>query len=230
MRSAHMVIGAVALFLILICVGPSESLSSSTLDRPCATGDRTFLGTDWFGGMLDMGASETDSLPFRLVPNPDFVYLRTAGYIAPIALAQPYRAQNDALTRSLGYQVREWPSVPLSGQIVSDYPGTLEVYQTHLAFRTAAAAHDFLAGAIDPAPATPFHSEVLASVGDGAFEFVDPGTPHAGTEAEVGVQARLNNTVLQIDLRGGAEVTGDYGGQVAKAAGALLKEVCAGPG
>jgi hypothetical protein len=228
MRRVHMVIGGVALLLILVCVGPSETLTSSTLGRPCATGGSAFLGTDWFGGMLDMGASETDSLPFHIVPNPDFVYLRTAEYIASVALQQPYRAENDAYVRGLGYQVGEWPLVPLSGQVVSDYPGALEVYQTHLAFRTAAAAHDFLAGVIDPAPGTPVESEALASVGDEAYEFVVSGNPQAGTEADVGVQARINDTVVQIDLRGGTNVTGDYGSEVANAAGVLLKAVCRG--
>jgi hypothetical protein len=70
------------------------------------------------------------------------------GFVASDIMYGKYRAEDNALARSLGYQIGKWPLLPVVGQVVSALPhGLLEAYEEAFQFRTAAAAAAWLADA-----------------------------------------------------------------------------------
>jgi hypothetical protein len=188
----------------------------------------SFLSPGWFGEMADMGGSDMQSLPFTLADQgSSFRYGRTTGYIAEIALRSPYRGEADAIASSLGYQIGQWPLVPLQGDVVKDNRGTLEVYQTHLAFGSREGASAFVAGLRDSDESLAvIPPEMLSILGEGALEFIDPGDPASGLETDIGVDFQLGETVAQLTLRGGADVNSMSALQAAVAADAQLKKQC----
>jgi len=78
-------------------------------------------------------------LPFTTT----FNVARLEGFVNDLALRGRYRAENDAQARALHYTVGHLPLLPLTGAIVRDHVGALEVYQTNWAFtsRDGAAAY-----------------------------------------------------------------------------------------
>lgn len=204
--------------------------TSSDSGPVCATSAGSFLNTAWFGSMVEMGASEEDNLPFSVAADPatsQFRYGRTSGYIAAIALDSPYRAEEDAQARALGYQIGQWPIVPLSSSVVMEYSGTLEAYQTHLSFQSPGGAHEFLSGLVDSNDqATRVPDSELPRLGDEIVGYLSPGDEQAGVESEIGLDIRFNHTVVQVDLRGGSQMTLEYAMQVANAAAGQLAATC----
>lgn len=129
---------------------------------------------------------------------------------------------------ALGYALGPWPLVPLTGQVVREYPGVLEIYQTHLSFKATAAASLFLSavaasnGGVSGSP----DDRVDLAVGDESVTFVSAGAPDAGAEREIGTNVRLDQTILQIDLRGGSDLSVDLARRAAAAAVSLLQKTC----
>src|SRR5215469_8586697 len=69
------------------------------------------------------------------------------GFVSDHLMYGTYRAQDNALARSLGYQTGKYPLVPYTGTAVSALPHqVLEAYETVLQFRSAKAAAAFLSG------------------------------------------------------------------------------------
>jgi hypothetical protein len=67
-----------------------------------------------------------------------------SGLVSNVIMYGKYRAQDDALARSLGYRVGKFPLVPYIGTAVSALPHkAFEVYETALQFRSAKAAAAF---------------------------------------------------------------------------------------
>jgi hypothetical protein len=87
--------------------------------------------------------------PFTgMAPGPvyvvDFVRGYMHGFLIDAALTGRYRAENDARTRAGNGTVQQWPIVPLSGSIVHEIPGPLEVYEWLWDFGVPSAAQAWL--------------------------------------------------------------------------------------
>ena len=145
---------------------------------------------------------------FELVPTPldkNFVIGHLQGLLNSVALRAPYKEQEDAYARSLGYKVGKLPYVPLQGQVVSDNHGLLELYQTHLVFDSPTFASQVVqrvrvsnSSTVVPVPDS-FGLNGLDAV---AFESTQSSSA-AVQESIVGVDFADGNDVVQLNFRGG---------------------------
>jgi hypothetical protein len=117
-----------------------------------------------------------------------------------------YRAENNALARSLGYQTGKWPLLPVVGQVISALPhGLFEAYEEAYQFRTTAAAAAWLASARwEPVPpknmAVSLPTNFIARAGVAGK---DDGTHEHG----IGISGQIGATVLVVSFHGGRELS-----------------------
>jgi hypothetical protein len=220
-----------ALFGLVVVVGLAVQtrLAAPASDAAvlCLVSDSAFVSAGELGDLVDMGdAGVFHVLPFGLghAYNPagrSFVAGRSKGFISSLALSGAYRQEADAAARALGYTPGVWPLVPLTGSIVSDNPGVLEVYQTNLAFGDSGGADAFVTATVasasnphrvteDGVPA-PTYAVSPIDLGDRGTAMVEPPSPADGQhEFSVGVNVRWRVFVVQVTVRGGAMTgTGD---------------------
>lgn len=137
----------VAVGLSLLAVSLTRpSISSSSLQ--CAAANVSFVPSTAYGDFVTFTNQKMNTSPFHAAASgpqqQDFVAGRLVGSLSSIALRDPYRAEEDAMSSSLHYTIGPFPRVPLSGPVVQDTPGVLEAYETHLAFSNASAASTVL--------------------------------------------------------------------------------------
>jgi hypothetical protein len=111
---------------------------------------------------------------------------------------------------ALGYASDGPPIVPLTGQIVADAPGLLEVYQTHLEFTNSSAAVALIADAagvsIGGGSTTHLSPPKIVGATD-SYEFLSTlGSMNAATEHEVSVGFLFRRSVVELVFRGGRDV------------------------
>ena len=186
----------------------------------CATGGLNWSVADSVA-FTNMGSSTLQALPFGGMAgsNPwaqHFVLGETVGYINRKALNAPYRSELDQAARISGYQVGEWPLVPLAGQIVVDTPGMLEVYLTVFVFDSADTASSYIRAAsleggmpynvtVDGVPVAAQYRDV-SELGDEAIAIDGPAAANPQVEHEGAVDVRIGRTVLLVTIRGGSSV------------------------
>lgn len=200
--------------------------SSRTLPPTCATANSSYLPDSSFGTFVlyvhvHSSHPPTGRLPGTVGPlwTQGFVENRLIGYMNVRALRHPFIGQERAKARSLRYPTNtKWPLTPLSGKVVIQTPGLLEVYQTHTLFRSQRTALslinsirataggvgvDHVNGSIDKLGVLPHIPGVTSS-----YEFFGSfGTPSPGTEHVVGVGLLMNSVVAQYSFQGGRNVT-----------------------
>lgn len=131
---------------------------------------------------------------------------KLTGFIADIAVTGPDRSAEDAFARSLGYAVGRWPLVPLQGLVVRNNPGLLEAYETLLAFKSKAAAEDWIRSRRQSAVIDP-RAQMLAlpqEVGDGVAYRTTLGTNDGSHEHLISYTRRFGARVLTLAFQGGA--------------------------
>lgn len=170
-----------------------------------------------------VGAWRTDLIPmFRVgnaqLPGSDGIaghppWVRTQyvcgqfdGFVARDIMYGKYRAEDNALARSLGYQIGKLPLLPVIGQVVSALPhGLFEAYEEAYQFRTPAGASTWLADARwEPVP--PKNMTVSLPAGFIARAGVsgkDDGTHEHG----IGISGQIGATVLVVSFHGGRELS-----------------------
>lgn len=159
--------GITALLLALHHTAPNQS---AHIAQSATCTDRTLLITaaeeKGFSRFVDGPLSV---YPYKGLPAAAPTYARDyegghfMGYLNNRALSPPFRAEEDAFARSLGYSVGKWPLVPLSGPIVSSTPGLLEVYQWVYFFKAPADSAAWITDTVTTLKATP---SVAAIVGE----------------------------------------------------------------
>ena len=139
-------------FLTYALVSVSKHATQSLAG--CATSNSAFLSQEELSGfvvIVDESVHSGTTLSSSASSAPNSSSGRLVGHLNSKSLGQPYRAQEDALAHSLNYTVGKFPFVPLSGQIVTDTPGLLEVYESHFVYGDEAVAlatlQDFRASA-----------------------------------------------------------------------------------
>lgn len=182
--------------------------------------------------MADMGMSDMAALAFGFGRDPalaaEYRFGRSVGYLANVALQPKYMAEATARERALGYTPGRWPLLPLDGTVVTDNPGILEAFQTHLSFRDTEGARRIMAAieASGSGVAGVNWQPLALALGDESYDYEILGDPQAGHEREIGLNVRLGSTVLQLDLRGGTGLTPDDAARLGRTALSVLAASC----
>jgi len=196
-------VGGLAIgFGALLLIGGSSSEKSAAPAPACATQDAVFLPPDSYGNFIQ--AVDSPITPFGQgndpSENPNTPTVRGKGYFNEIALEPRYKEENDAQARSLSYEVGNRPFLPLSGSIVKDYDGVLEVYQINFSFPSVDGAVQRMANArVQNADAL----VETALVGDETYAWEsEPANPEQ--EKTVAMGARSGNALVSFRFQGGA--------------------------
>lgn len=152
---------------------------------------------------------------------------RVIGLLANEALTGPDRAQEDAYARSLGYTPGAVPLVPLSGAIVHDFPGALEIYESIYAYQTEAEAKA-LAELIDQSIQIGGSRTTIDGVPAGDAFFLPaptsgPNPPYENTYQIVEVVA---SSVVRVSIQGGDALQASDAARVAEDAISQLNRAC----
>jgi hypothetical protein len=129
-----------------------------------------------------------------------------SGFISDAIMYGRYRAQDNALARSLGYRVGKFPLVPYVGTAVSALPHqVLEVYETALQFRSAKAAAAFLGGG-QPGPA-PRADLTGLSLPENFLAHASMAGPNDGRhEHRIAITGRSGVFVITLGVAGGKDL------------------------
>ena len=210
--------------------------TSQKVSSICATDDRSFITTADLRGFTQSvdqrylhppGFWRNPSIPFVRT----FAQARLKGYISNLALTGPFRSEEDAYAKSLGYKVGNLPLVPLHGAIVARTSGVLEVYQTNWEFTSVDGARSWFDNLRNPPQETgqPQRQVLPFAGGDGAYVFVSSMGPDDGrNERLVGVDVLEGPTVIEMNVQGGATMPAQDGLDLGKKAFARLTSVCSG--
>jgi hypothetical protein len=129
-----------------------------------------------------------------------------SGFIADDIMYGKYRAQDNALARSLGYRVGKFPLVPYIGTAVTALPRkAFETYEVVLQFRSAKAAADWLnSGQQSPAP----HGRLTAASLPHTFtaEAGMAGPNDGRHEHRIAVTGRVGAVVIALSIAGGQDL------------------------
>jgi hypothetical protein len=126
-----------------------------------------------------------------------------AGFVSDHIMYGTYRAQDNALARSLGYQVGKYPLVPYVGTAVSALPHqVLEAYETILQFRSAKAAAAYLGGA-QPSPRLAGSSLPPGFTAQASVVGPDDGRH----ERRISITGHLGAYAITLDIAGGKDLS-----------------------
>lgn len=189
------------------------------------------IGTDF----VTMGDSVQSSPPIGFERNPiaaGFVGGRVKGFLATVALADQYRAEETARERALNYPTGKWPLLPLEGSVVADNSGPLEVYQANWVFRSPADAGIFLSDAVASIGHAPSPTAVkLSAIHLGRIDDVSGWlVPSRSIKSErnLSLDIRISQVVMQLTVRGGHELSPAYGVGLARVAVNHFWNACVG--
>ena len=129
------------------------------------------------------------------------------GFVANDIMYGKYRAQDDALARSLGYQIGRLPLLPYVGTAVSAVPHKVfEAYEVVVQFRSARAAAIWLSGARGR-PAAP-GGLTGVSLPDGFLARAGVAGPDDGKhEHQIGITGRIGTAVVAVSINGGRDLS-----------------------
>lgn len=155
----------------------------------------------------------------------DFAGGRLLGLLSNFAISGPDRALEDQYERSLGYSPGPIPLVPLSGRVVRDGEGSLEVYESVYVYRTLAGANawrEWLTGGVTAVDAP---GMVSGTMYYRAPQSSGPNPPYEGDFEAV---ALFGTTIVRIDSEGGARMTTSDAVMVVDKGIERLRATCAG--
>jgi hypothetical protein len=197
---------AIAASLLLASSGTLFSGSTASRAPGCAIRDSAFLPPTAYGDFIKF-IDESGQLGGSRFEAGFSGETRTQGFFTAVALEPRYRAENEAIARSWGYEpLADRPRLPLSGSIVLENPGLLEASQTISSFATAEEAADWmiLKRGAPQELITPPEIELIQ-----ADDVVVRTNKPAGPEYQkwFGVNMRVRNLVVALIFSGGAGVT-----------------------
>ena len=152
-------------------------------------------------------------LPGRSAPLFQTTFLggRKVAALAKVTMTQPYYSEERQHAEELGYRMGRWPLTPLSGAVVAETPGPLEIYQVHYVFSASSGASSLIRslwlsnGALGPDGSDVRPVAITGSTG--AYEFsgwLVPGSVTA--EHVVGAGFSFGNSLVQVLIAGGSQV------------------------
>ncbi len=152
---------------------------------------------------------------------------RLVGYLANVAITGPDRSTEDAQARQMGYTPGSIPLVPLSGPIVRDSPGVLEVYEILSVYQNATEANRW-AQALDQS--IEFGGSVVPLTGvprgDGFFLPAPSSGRFPPYESEYQLVDVLHSSVLHIGVQGGSALHTSDISRIASTAMHELGKMC----
>ena len=158
----------------------------------------------------------------------DFEGGRLVGFLADVAIDGPDRPLEDAYDRSLGYTPGLYPLVPLSGAIVHDAPGVLEIYEFVATYRSPQGASEFTDWLRQGRLGAGGYQVQLRGLKQGAayFQPAQGSGPHPPYEEEYQVVQELGTTVIRLDVEGGDKVNPSDAVRLANEASSRLRGAC----
>jgi len=203
----------------------------------CAISNRAFLArrdlgafTKWHDLVTSSPPWAAFSLPQRRGAPPeiaDFVVGRDRQFVSDVALRGRYRKAEDQLSRSLRYPVRKWPLMPLTGLIVRERRGVLQLSETIFAFRSTRGAQAVMVP--DQSENVPRRWRGRLRV-DGASQVTAGEARWDGNGSHMrgaGVKLRRRTYVLDVSVWGGSRVRLGDAMAVARKAFPRLLSSCA---
>jgi hypothetical protein len=130
---------------------------------------------------------------------------RYYGFIARIALKGRFRAENNADARAVGYPIKKWPYVPLTGAIITALPhGVFEIYEGAYRFTSPSAAAAYV-----KVVRGDFASHIAVAALPAGFAAATQvlGTDRRISERQIAVIGRLGNLAVTVWLQGGEKLT-----------------------
>lgn len=190
--------------------------ADATPSRPrvasCRMRRPDFLSPSDLSGFTQFVVFPDEALPVHSEPRHplpferDYVCGSFYGFITDIALSGSYRRENNAHARQLGYPIKKFPYVPLTGSIVSQQPHrVLEVYEGIYQFRTVTAASAFFRLGANEYPSGRLHPGGVPR-GSVVSRQVLGQNPRAD-ESQFYVQAQISNFVLTASIQGGRSLS-----------------------
>jgi hypothetical protein len=205
--------GGFAVAMVLLAAGPSAN-DVGQRPRTCTANPRMALKVTQLPGFVSFVSFPDARLPgSHGLPGHELPMYRqfqcgvSYGFLAKIVLTGKYRAQDDALARSLHYRVGKWPLVPFVGDIVSQRPHLpLEIYEGIYEFGSTQAAAQWLQ-TIRYTPQPP-HGLAAPGLPGGFIARTGVTGPDDGQhEHEVGVNGRVGSMVLTLGFQGGRSLS-----------------------
>lgn len=175
----------------------------------CAMRDSAFVPASSYGNFIEAVDSSLPRFGQSSAPSSYTVLpeSRGMGFFSAVALQSPYIEENEAYARSWGYLPGEIPFLPLTGSIVANVGGLLEVYQVNRMFPSEdAAGHWMKVRRISKADALVLEEEFPTVAGDEMLGW-ETEPQAAGQEKLVGVSTRVDAITLNFRFQGGAELT-----------------------
>jgi hypothetical protein len=202
------------------------SLDDSMLT--CGVSSSGFLPGATFGDFRPLTDGRFSEPPIAIARNGSLASAwlggRLIGRINAIALTGKYKAENDALARSLGYRPTSTPLVPLIGTVVQDNPGPLESYESHFVFSTQSAASGWLDQTRKSSFAT---GAVNADIGDASIAVSGVMPPNDGQhETFAAVYAVVGDVAYVLNVLGGRDVTRESVVTDAALGVSILRQTC----
>jgi hypothetical protein len=125
------------------------------------------------------------------------------GFLSDVIMYGKYRAQDNALARSLGYPIGKIPLLPYEGPAVTQLPhGVFQAYEEVFQFRSAKAAATWLAdGRWSP---TPWHALTGLSLPRGFLAIPGVAGPDNGRDQHgIGISGQRGDLVIVVSFNGG---------------------------
>lgn len=189
-----------------------QGYADPLLPMPCEASEAAGFAASDLSGFVLMGSNLLSSPGMGIDRDPaiasEFRAGRTSGFLASVALQPAYRQFEDDVARRLGYHVGTWPLVPLTGPVVQDHSGPLEIYLTVEVFRSSAAPKQLLqviraSGGGTDQPGHP----VTLGLSYPYYAYATTMGPDDGTnEHDIGGVVQVENVLVQVDVRGGVGV------------------------
>jgi len=208
----------------------------STLPGTCVVRDEAFLAPRALGSFTRFVDGRFDHPPFFGIDNrapfvTTFRVARQEGYIADVALRGRYRQAEDAVARAAKYTVGRWPLVPLTGAVVRDHGGELEIYQTNWSFGSWDGADAWLRSLRQSGGG--MYGDVVKTVavrlGDDTYAFQShPPGGDLGHERVAAIVVRQGTAVLTVRVQGGKDITVNTILPLTRAALSNMVRTCAG--
>lgn len=208
---------AVAFAMVVVCGGCSGSSpvgnTPASKVGTCAASDAAMLTQHDMPGFAEIYRFTNTKLPgsHGIAAHPrwdttQYICGQSYGFISHVIMTGRYRAQDNALARSLGYPIGKIPLLPYEGPAVSQLPhAVFEAYEEVFQFRSAKAAGMWLAdGRRSPTP----HPALTGLTLPNGFTAIPgvAGPDNGRDEHGIGISGQRGNLVIVVSFQGGKEL------------------------
>jgi len=203
-------------------------------DHFCAVQSGAFLTARDLGNFTEFVQQRFEHPPFfgrnsHAAFVSEFRVAKFEGFLANLSVHGPYRQAEDAAARALGYRIGRWPLVPLTGRVVRDNGGPLEVYQTNWSFASPNGASAWLRALRGSTGGTSGSvvEPIRVRIGDESYAYRSHRLHDDGThETAIGIDVRHGIIVLTVLVQGGQSIIAANTESLVRKALADIKLTC----